>query len=76
MTEPASGRRPQLTRKPAKCAGTHGVIRYRGGAGMTAFLALERATAEAGCTLLEFRQQHPMLPALRAAGPLERGNDH
>jgi hypothetical protein len=43
---------------------------------MTAFLALERAAGEAGCTLLEFRQQHAMLPALRAAGPLDRGNDH
>jgi len=43
---------------------------------MTAFLALERAAGEAGCTLLEFRQQHAMLPALRAAGPLDCGNNH
>jgi len=70
---PTLRRRPQLAREPAARIRDHGVLRYHRSA-VAALLALERAGAKTGWTAVELRQQHAMLPALRAAGPLDRGN--
>jgi hypothetical protein len=67
-------RRLQLTGKPAARHGCHGVVRYRHCLNATALLALECAVVEAGRFRFEFRQQHAILLAPRAARPFDGGN--
>ena len=68
-----SGRRPQLTRKPAERVRSHRVARYNRRFDAAAFLALECTVVETGRSRFELREQHAILLALRAAGPLDRG---
>jgi len=68
-----SGRRPQFARKPAERVRSHRVMRYNRRFDAAAFLAFKCPVVETGRCRFKLRQQHPILLALRAAGPFDPG---
>ena len=68
-----SGRRPQFAGKPTERVRSHRIMRYDRRFDAAAFLAFECPVVETGRSRFKLRQQHAILLALRAAGPLDRG---
>ena len=70
----ALGWRFEFAGKPAQRVRGHGIADNDRCFHAAALLALEASIIETGGTPLQLRQQHAVLPAIRAAWSLDRGN--